>query len=283
MPSLDQYRTRLEDYSEKFKDFLAFERDDLGVLTVRFHVDGGPSTWGNYNHRAISMAWADIGRDPENEIIVLTGTDGEWLKRGGDWSGSWDAFWTAYAGQLRFWESFVHNIEVPTIGAIASPGPSLHLEPGLSCDITICSDTTVFGDWHFAGNPGGGVPCGDGTGLALEQLIGAKRMAYLVYTNKTIDAQTALDWGVVSEVLPLEGLVPRAQEIAREIIAVADGPQRRLQSQIFKREWKKRLANDWGYHLAHEGLGISYKGPEYTDRLRQGREPFDPSSDHDFV
>jgi Enoyl-CoA hydratase/carnithine racemase len=270
MSSLDQYRTRIEEYSEKYAEFMKFERDELGVLTVYLHTKGGASLWNNFNHRALGQSWADIGRDPENQVVILTGTDGQWIApEGGKWTGGWDLLWTAYAGQLRFFESFVHNIEVPTIGALSSPGPSIHLEPALACDLTICSDVTRFGDFHYYNHAGAGMgnPAGDGTGLAIEELIGRKRAAYLVYLGKTIDAQTALDWGMVNEVLPVDQLVSRAQELGREIVNAAPVGARRLQSQMFKREWKKRLADDWAFHLSHELLSLALNEDHYGPRM----------------
>jgi Enoyl-CoA hydratase/carnithine racemase len=278
MPGLDFYRTKIDEYADKYKDFMLFERDDLGVLTVRLQTNGGASLWSNFNHRACSQAWADIGRDPENQVVVLTGTDGDWLKmpRMPDgWEGGWDMFWTGYAAQLRFFESFIHNIEVPTIGALSSVGFPLHLEPALASDLTICSDISQFGDLHFSNHGGNGNPAGDGTALALEELIGRKRMAYLVYTGKLIDAPTALDWGIVNEVLPVDQVLPRAQEIGREIVQAAPVGARRLQSQMFKREWKKRLAHDWAFHLSHEILGIAMNQENFV--VSEFKNPNEPS------
>ncbi|OBJ38375.1 hypothetical protein A5621_13530 [Mycobacterium colombiense] len=65
-------RPRLEEYADKYKHVLAFERTD-GILEARLHCNGGvagKSGWSNVWHQA----WAEIGNDPENKIIIITAT-----------------------------------------------------------------------------------------------------------------------------------------------------------------------------------------------------------------
>ncbi|WP_455771841.1 enoyl-CoA hydratase-related protein [Streptomyces niveus] len=67
-----------------------------------------------------------------------------------------------------------------------------------------------------------GSPPGDGQYMALQALMGPKRAAYYIYAAKSIPADKALEWGIVSDVLPREQLLGRAWELARFI---ADGRQ----------------------------------------------------------
>ncbi|MBP1175661.1 enoyl-CoA hydratase/carnithine racemase [Paenibacillus sp. PvR133] len=48
--------------------------------------------------------------------------------------------------------------------------------------------------------------------------LGTKKAAYYAYTGMNINAQAALDLGLVSEVLPREKLLPRAWELAEMIM-----------------------------------------------------------------
>ena len=61
------------------------------------------------------------------------------------------------------------------------------------CDITICSEDTIIFDPHFTM---GSVP-GDGIHSCFQELLGVKRAAYALLTSQTIDAQKALDYGMV--------------------------------------------------------------------------------------
>ena len=54
-----------------------------------------------------------------------------------------------------------------------------------------------------------GLVPGDGGAWLLPRVIGMARAAELLYTADTIDAQTALAWGLVSKVVPAAELMPR--------------------------------------------------------------------------
>jgi Enoyl-CoA hydratase/carnithine racemase len=261
------YGLSLDEYSEKYSHCLIFDRED-GILTVRTHTDGGRCHLTLENHHAIGQAWVDIGRDPENEVVIVTGTDGDFFDinehlADGTFPNKCtpdDVYQISYSDTMWLFEKFLFNIEVPTIAALCTSDrtPVAHVEVPYVCDIVLCSEATTFGDIHFSmpANPGMGIPCGDGQALALEELIGHRRMSYLAYTGEFIDAQKALEWGIVNEVLPQDEVLPRAKELARKIIASAPSISRKLQAQLVKRPWKQRLVNDLQNHISHEMFAI---------------------------
>jgi len=99
---------------------------------------------------------------------------------------------------------------------------------------------------------------GDGQGLTFQELMGLKRAAYYLYTSEKITAQLAKEMGLVNEVVPLDRLLPRAQEIAEKIMQKPRAI-RRLTSAVLRRQWKRRLVQDLGFHIAHELLGMHLK------------------------
>jgi len=118
-------------------------------------------------------------------------------------------------------------------------GPGFHSEMCLMCDITICSEDAVIFDPHFKA---GCVP-GDGIHCAFQELLGVKRAAYALLTGQPIDAQKALELGLVNEVVPREKLIERAKELA-DIIMQQARPTRRMTTQIIRRPWRQRITND---------------------------------------
>src|SRR6202007_2636692 len=64
--------TQLHEYADKFEN-IKMQRTD-GILEVAFHTNNGPLQWGLGPHREFEQAFLDIGRDVENEIVILTGT-----------------------------------------------------------------------------------------------------------------------------------------------------------------------------------------------------------------
>jgi enoyl-CoA hydratase/carnithine racemase len=252
-------RPRFEDYREKYATYFKLERRD-GVLQVQMHTKGGPVMYGLPIHNAWSQLWLDIGNDPDNEVLIFSGTGDKWI--GGfdpDFAAQSlhempaDAFYDQiYSDATKLLEAFIFNIDIPTIACINGPG--LHTEFALLCDITLCAEHAELFDPHFQFHL---VP-GDGQGLTFQELMGLKRAAYYLYTSEKITAQLAKEMGLVNEVLPLDRLLPRAREIAEKIM---QKPRtiRRLTSAVLRRQWKQRLVQDLGFHIAHELLGMHLK------------------------
>ena len=105
----------------------------------------------------------------------------------------------------------------PTIAAINGYAFGGGLETSLSCDIRIAADHAQFAAPEIKlGWIGGG-----GMAAFLSQSIGPSNAALMILTGDPIDAKTALNWGLVSEVLPPERLLDRAREIAAIIASRA--------------------------------------------------------------
>ena len=72
---------RLEEYAERY-DNIRMERSD-GILQLTFHSEGDSLLWGLIPNREFGLAFADIGSDPENKVVIMTGTGAEFLRRKG--------------------------------------------------------------------------------------------------------------------------------------------------------------------------------------------------------
>ncbi|MCX4091259.1 enoyl-CoA hydratase/isomerase family protein [Nocardia sp. alder85J] len=256
-------RPRFEEYSKKYADYFVMTRED-GILELRMHTDGGPAQFGFATHNAWGQAWQEIGNDPDNEVLILTGTGDQWIATDGRKPADRDlkdivpvapppsfSYEHTYYDATKLLENMVFGIDIPTIAAINGPSPA-HTEFGLLCDITLAAEHTTILDPHF---PTGVAP-GDGLQLTLQEALGTKRAAYYLYTATPIDARTALELGLVNEVLPLDGLLPRAREIA-EAIMRQPRTARRFTHAIAQRPWKRRLVQDLGFGLAHEMFGAA--------------------------
>lgn len=65
---------RFEDYSDRFKDHFRLERRADGVLLAQAHTLGGSIQLSVENHRALGQLLRTISADPENEVLILTGS-----------------------------------------------------------------------------------------------------------------------------------------------------------------------------------------------------------------
>ncbi|MFI5957552.1 enoyl-CoA hydratase/isomerase family protein [Cryptosporangium sp. NPDC051539] len=242
-----------EDYSARYAKFLRMKRED-GIIEVRLHTDDGPYAHTHAAHNAWPRAWQEIGNDQENQVLIITGTGGKWM------TGSPKGLNPVPASDLdpdhihqrmydgwKLIESFVNSIDIPTIAVVNGPG--VHTEFAVMSDVTFAAPDADFLDPHFWL----GSPPGDGQAMALQSVIGPKRAAYYVYAAKSISAETALAWGLVNDVLPREQLLDRAWELARFIMK-RPRYTRWATHNILSRHWKKTVAEDFGFHMAHQML-----------------------------
>ena len=72
---LKKLRTHLADYCDKYET-VKMRRED-GILEVRLVTDGGPLRWGRLAHAELEDTFNNIGRDRENQVVILTGTGNE--------------------------------------------------------------------------------------------------------------------------------------------------------------------------------------------------------------
>ncbi len=103
----------------------------------------------------------------------------------------------------------------PVIGAINGAAVTGGFELALACDFLIASEKARFADTHARV----GVVPGWGLTVMLPEAIGIRRAKQLSLSGAFIDARTALDWGLVNEVVAHDQLLPRAREIATAISA----------------------------------------------------------------
>jgi enoyl-CoA hydratase/carnithine racemase len=207
--------TEEPEYFTKYKNF-ALSRSASGVLTLRFHTNGGPHTFDGTTHHDLPRLLEDIAFDSANRILVLTGTgdsfiptiDGPSL---GDLTKPM-GFDVMYTEGRRGVQRLV-DLEIPIIAAVNGPAP-VHSEYALLADVVIASDTTVFSDMpHLAF----GIAPGDGLVVVWEEALGLNRARHLVLTQGSFTAHQALEWGAVAEVVPLAQVLIRAQELAEEM------------------------------------------------------------------
>lgn len=248
--TLDDYRTRY--------DGLTIDRDEAGVLTVRMHTRGGEALWGiamNGLHRELGEVFADIARDDENRVVILTGTGDSFIAAMDDKNGPPEttpgAIWDRVHREGMALLDNLLRIPVPTIAAVNGPA-TIHAEIPLLCDIVLASHTAEFAD--LAHVQSGSVP-GDGVHTIWPMLLGPNRGRYFLLTGQRIPAAEALQLGLVGEVLPPEHLLTRAQHHAARLAALPY-PMLRHTRRLLVTELRKRLDAELSNGLGLEGLAL---------------------------
>ena len=158
---------------------------------------------------------------------------------------------------MNFVENFINDIEVPVITAINGIGQ--HYEFGLMADICICDPDFYFSDAHFSHN----IVPGDGMNFSYRMCLGQRRASYMAYMEPKIDAQTALEWGLVDEVVAHDELVPRSYEIARHILKTGRAV-RRLTHELVMRPWKRFLQDDERVRVLAEMYAVQLEATRHN-------------------
>src|SRR5690606_21793427 len=113
----------------------------------------------------------------------------------------------------------LYNLEVPTIAAVNGAAIGARCDLACMCDIRIAADTARFAESFVKL----GIIPGDGGAWLLPRAIGMSRAAELTFTGDIISAQQALEWGLVSRVVPAAELMQAARDLAGRI-AQNSGP-----------------------------------------------------------
>ncbi|TMA56480.1 MAG: enoyl-CoA hydratase/isomerase family protein [Deltaproteobacteria bacterium] len=241
---------RLEEYATKYQDIRMQRRN--GILEVTFHTKGGPLQWNESAHREFGYAFTDIGADPDNKVVILTGT-GDAFCAAIDLP-SFGALGTPRGWDKIYWEAKrlllnLLDIEVPMIAAVNGPA-LIHAELAVLCDIVLAADTAAFQDApHFKN----GIVPGDGVHVIWPLLLGMNRGRYFLLTGQKLSAQEALSLGVVNEVVPRARLLPRVWELAEQL-AKQPPLTLRYARVVLTQQLKRLMQDELGYGLALEGL-----------------------------
>jgi len=212
------------------------------VLTVTLNR---PEVYNAFNralHDALREALTEA-QDPAVRCVVVTGAGkgfcaGQDLKEFGQVSASIrDALEQTYHPHIRL----VRALEKPVIAAVNGPAAGAGLSFACACDIRVASDTATFVP-GFVGI--GLVPDSGGTWF-VHRLLGFARAFEWMCANTRLSAAEALDWGLVSEVVPAASFESRVAELAAEWAArptLAVGRTKQLFEHAFSASLEEQLA-----------------------------------------
>lgn len=151
---------------------------------------------------ALLRAFDEAANDPQTRVLVLTGA-GNSFGAGHDITEMLSA-----AGNISYREHLqqtynplilkIRQIEKPVIAAVNGMCAGASLGIALACDLRVAADEAKF----VVGFSGIGLVPDSGVSLFLPALIGLGRATEFYFSNAPIDAETALQWGMVNRVVP---------------------------------------------------------------------------------
>ena len=174
-------------------------------------------------HRLMIEAWADFRDDDAVDVAILTGAGDEAFCAGADLKTYIPPIMEkATPGEIRDivelglngFTRGMHRIPKPIVAAVNGWALAGGFETALACDIRVASERAMFGSFEARR----GFHHGDGGLVRLVNAGGVAVASHMLLTAEPIDAQTALQWNLVTKVVPHERLVEEAETVARQIL-----------------------------------------------------------------
>ncbi len=166
---------------------------------------------------------AGANADDSLSCIVLTGA-GKGFCSGGNikdmrdgtdpmFAGTPHEMQEGYRNGIQMVPKLFSRLDVPVIAAVNGPAIGAGCDLACMCDIRIASTEAAFAESFMRV----GLVSGDGGAWLLPRAVGVPRALEMALTCRTLNAEEALGWGLVTQVVEPDALLDRAMEMADEI------------------------------------------------------------------
>ena len=167
----------------------------------------------------LNEIYRQINQDNDIYVMLLTGAGGVFC------NGS-----KAEVAQKYNAAAAVAAIEKPVIAAINGDAFGEGLELALACDVRIAVQNARFGLPEIEA---GIIPSGGGT-QRLPRIVGRGKALEMILTGETIDAAEALEYGLITKIVPAESLMPEVEALAKAMATKAPVSLRYIKEAINK-------------------------------------------------
>ncbi|WP_410874587.1 crotonase/enoyl-CoA hydratase family protein [Nocardia sp. A7] len=164
----------------------------------------------------------EANNDYDTRVVILTGAGSAFsaggnikhmADRDGMFGGAPHELRDSYRRGIQRLPKAIYHCEVPIIAAVNGPAVGAGCDLAMMCDMRVASTTAFFAESFVKL----GIIPGDGGAWLLPRAIGAARAAEMAFTGDRVDAATALQWGMVSQVVAPEELARTAQALAERV------------------------------------------------------------------
>lgn len=195
---------------------------------------------------------ASLCDTPDTKVVTLTGA-GRFFCAGGDlkaMAAAEDpgAFVKGIANDLHRAMSTFARMDAVLITAVNGVAAGAGFSLGVSGDLVLAAESASF---TMAYTKAGLSPDG-GASYVLPRLIGLRRTQDLMITNRVVKAAEALDWGLVTSVVPDADLPAALTALAEQVAAGARGSNSAVKQLLVS-----SYANGYEAQLEHEARHIA--------------------------
>ncbi len=201
-----------------FEDIIYAKRDWVATVTIN-----RPQSYNAYTGHTLqemTQAFHDAAWDDHIAVVVLTGAGDKAFCAGGDVK----EYATEYTQRPRdYWKwmglfmechDILRSIGKPTIARLNGMVVGGGNEFNMACDLAIAADHVRI---RQVGTEVGSVAAGGATQW-LQLLVGDRRAREILWLDEWVDAEKALDWGLVNQVVPYAALDDAVATMAAKLV-----------------------------------------------------------------
>lgn len=247
-----------------------------GVATITLNRPDKSNAFDDGLIAEVQDALKAIERDPEVRCVVVTGA-GKNFCAGQDLGAILERY--SSPGGVHFRDHLaksynkivakIRTMELPFIAAVNGAAAGAGLGLACACDLRHASEAARF-RYAFIGIA---LAPDSATSYLLPRIVGLGRAMEMAMTNEMIDAQKALQYGLVNRVFPPDELMPKTMKFAKQL---ASAPTRSIG--LTKRAFNRSLFTDLEGALDYEALlqeiaGHSHDHQEGVKAFLEKRAP----------
>lgn len=163
----------------------------------------------------------------------------------------------------------LHRLTKPTIAAVDGVAVGAGMNLALGCDVVIASERARFSEIFVRR----GLSLDFGGTWLLPRIVGLQRAKELALSGRIVDAAEAGELGIVLEVVPTDGLMDRAREMARSFL---DGAP--IAQMFAKQSLDVAFESSWAEAISWEGQAqaISLGTEDFSEGVAAFFEKRDP-------
>jgi len=265
------------------KPFLKRERDGAILKLTLNDPDTRNALTSPEQFQEIVSLCDELRQDYSVKVIILTGAGSSFCAggnvkdmrdRSGIFAGSPVALRDSYRNGIQRIPTALYNLDIPIVAAINGHAIGAGLDLTCMCDVRIAAEGAKFSESFVKL----GIVPGDGGAWLLPRVIGMPKASLMALTGDMIDAQTALEYGLVTEVVPSEKLEQAALSVAQRIAAnpahglrltkrlLREGQHMRLDSLLELSAAYQSIAHNTQDHREAVSAFLEKRLPEFTGK-----------------
>lgn len=212
-----------------------------GVATIALNRPNAANGLNTEMAEELALAAADISADSDIKAVILTAS-GRFFCAGGDikaiaaFGDDVKAGIKHLADELHKALSLFARMDAPLIVAVNGMAAGAGFSMAVCGDLILATESAKF---TMAYSKAGLSPDGSSS-YYLPRIVGLRRAQELMFTNRVLSAEEALDWGAITAVVSDEALLVEADKMAQMFVSGSRGANSAI---------KKLLLQTWSDSL----------------------------------